>query len=136
MGAKENTNKKANQLLINDINKRIRSAESSLAKIPKVEREFRSIERLQDIHDNIFTFLLRKQADARITSSSNFSDTKILEPAMYFKKMPVKPNRGQNYLIAIFFGLIIPLFFMQMRVLINDKVTSRIDINRVTSIKI
>jgi uncharacterized protein involved in exopolysaccharide biosynthesis len=72
------TSKSANNLLITDFEKRITKMEQSLGDIPQVERELLSIERLQSISENIYIFLLKKRAEAKITSSSNVSDTKLL----------------------------------------------------------
>ena len=51
--------------------RRITKMELSLRDIPQVERELLTIERLQSISENIYIFLLKKRAEANITSSSN-----------------------------------------------------------------
>ena len=53
------TTKSANNLVIKDFEKRIKSMESSLGDIPEVERKLLSIERLQAISENIYIFLLK-----------------------------------------------------------------------------
>ena len=90
------TRKLANNLVLLDSKRRIAEKEKDLGGLPKVERELLSIERLQSISENIYTFLLKKRAEARITSSSNISDSKVLEPAMLFNKEPVTPNKRNN----------------------------------------
>ena len=62
--------KSANNVVISDLNLRINQLEKSLNDIPKVERELLNIERLQSISENIYVFLLKKRAEAKITSSS------------------------------------------------------------------
>ena len=81
-----NLSKSTNNLLITDFKNRINKMEASLGNIPKVERELLSIERLQSISENIYIFLLQKRAEAKITSSSNITDVKVLEPSIYLSK--------------------------------------------------
>ena len=84
-----NLSKSTNNLLISDYKNRIIKMEASLGDIPKVERELLSFERLQSISENIYIFLLQKRAEAKITSSSIITDVKVLEPSIYFSKIPV-----------------------------------------------
>jgi len=130
------TSKTANNLLITDYRARISKMESSLGDIPQVERELLSIERLQSISENIYIFLLKKRAEAKITSSSNVSDTQVLEPAMYFKKNPVSPDKNKSYLMALLFGVLLPIAFMLISELINDTIITRNDLERLTKIPV
>jgi hypothetical protein len=131
-----NSSKLTNNLLIKDFKNRINKMEASLGDIPKVERELLGIERLQSISESIYIFLLQKRAEAKITSSSNVSDSKVLEPAMHFYKEPVDPDKSKNYLIALLLGLILPSFILLIKELINEKILTRIDLEKATSIPI
>jgi len=110
--------------------------EASLSGIPKVERELLSIERLQSISENLYIFLLKKRAEAKITSSSNVSDSKVLEPAMLFKKEPVDPDKSKNYMLAFLLGIGLPIFFLLIKELLNDKIITRTDLVKSTSMPI
>ena len=110
--------------------------EKSLSGIPQVEMELLNIERLQSISENLYIFLLQKRAEAMITSSSNVSDTKILEPAIYLRKNPVTPNKPKSYKIALLLGLLLPILFLFFSDLINDTIIARADLERLTSIPI
>ena len=130
------TTKSANNLVIKDFKNRINSMESSLGDIPEVERKLLSIERLQAISENIYIFLLKKRAEAKITASANLPDTKVLEPAMYFLKSPVTPDKANNYTIALLLGLFLPLLLLLLKEIINDKLITRIDLEKTTKIPI
>ena len=130
------TSKSANNILITDYKARISKMESSLGNIPKVERELFSIERLQSISENIYIFLLKKRAEAKITSSSNVADSQVLEPAMYFKKNPVSPDKNTSYLIALLSGLLLPIAYMFFSELIKDTIITRTDLENSTTIPI
>ena len=131
-----NTSKAANNLIINDFKARVSKMEASLSGIPKVERELLSIERLQSISENLYIFLLKKRAEAKITSSSNVSDSKVLEPAMLFKKEPVDPDKSKNYMLAFLLGIGLPIFFLLIKELLNDKIITRTDLVKSTSMPI
>ena len=130
------TSKSANNLIIRDFSARISKMEASLSDIPKVERELLGIERLQSISENLYIFLLKKRAEAKITSSSNVSDSKVLEPAIFFVKAPVDPDKSKNYLLAFLLGFGLPILFLLFRELFNDKIITRIDLEKSTSIPI
>ena len=131
-----NTNRYANDILIKDIEQRIVKLESSLSSIPEVERELLSIERLQAISEKVYTFLLTKRAEAKISHSSITADSKVLEPAIYLNNPPVFPKKYSNYLVAFFLSIIIPLLCLLILEVLNDKIRDSIDIKRLTKIPI
>ena len=130
------TSRLANNLVLLESKRRIAEKEKELGDLPKIERELLSIERLQSISENIYTFLLKKRAEARITSSSNISDSKVLEPAILFNSAPLTPDKEKSYIIALLLGLILPLLFVLIKEIINDKIITRIDLVNVTSIPV
>ena len=131
-----NTSKSANNLIIKDFEVRVSVMEASLSSIPKVERELLSIERLQSISENLYIFLLKKRAEAKITSSSNVSDSKVLEPAIFFAKEPIEPDKSKNYILAFLFGLVLPILLLLIKDLLNDKIITRTDLEISSSIPI
>ena len=125
-----NTSKSANNLLLTDYQRRIAKMEQSLGSIPQVEMELLNIERLQSISESIYIFLLQKRAEAKITSSSNVSDSRVLEPAIYFNKNPVTPDRARSYTIALLLGLLIPILILFLIEVLNDKIITRSDVDK------
>ena len=120
---------KRNKKIIKELN-------SEINKLPEVERELLRIQRVQTINENIYTFLLRKKSEADITSSSNIADTRVLEPAVYFDKNPFLPNRNQNYLLALLAGFVLPLLFFLILDILNDKILSRFDLDKHSTIPV
>ena len=131
-----NISKSANNLIIKDFQDRVSKMESSLSDIPKVERELLGIERLQSISENLYIFLLKKRVEAKIISSSNVSDSKVLEPAIFFAKEPVDPDKSKNYMLAFLLGIGLPILFLLIKELLNDKIITRTDLVKSTSIPI
>ena len=130
------TSKSANNLLLIDYQKRIARMEQSLSNIPEVEMELLNIERLQEISEHIYIFLLQKRAEAKINLSSNTSDTRVLEPAIFFNKNSVAPNKQRSYFLALLFGILIPILVLLIIDLINNKITTRIALEKLTNIPI
>ena len=131
-----NASNSSNNLIIKDFEQRVSKMEASLSVIPKIERELLSIKRLQSISENLYIFLLKKRAEAEITSYSNVSDTKVLEPAMFFVKQPVAPDKSRNYLFAFLIGIALPVLYLLFKEIFNDKIVSRFDLEKCTSIPI
>tara|TARA_B100000925_G_C22004532_1_gene472950 strand:+ start:163 stop:2466 length:2304 start_codon:yes stop_codon:yes gene_type:complete len=130
------TSKKTNDLLITDYNNRIYKMDQSLSNIPEVEMELLNIERLQSISENIYVFLLQKRAEAKIDLSSNVADSKILERAIYYNKKATFPNKGRTYVIGLLFGLLIPILYLIIREFLNNKVLTKLDLEKLTNIKV
>ncbi|MDG1283114.1 MAG: polysaccharide biosynthesis tyrosine autokinase, partial [Flavobacteriales bacterium] len=130
------TSKSTNNIQINDFNDRIENIKSSLKDIPEVEMELLAIERLQSISENLYIFLLQKRAEAKITLSSNISDSKVLEPAIFFDKDPILPNKRNIFIIALLCGFFFPLILLFIWELFNDKIHTKGDLEKLTSIPV
>ena len=128
------SSQQSNQMVITDLKNRINIEESSLGLLPLEQRELKSIERIQRTSEELYTFLLQKKSEAEITSSSITSNIQIIEPANYFKKDPVSPNSTKVYSICIVLGILFPLLILLIKEIINDKINSRIDLERITDI--
>ena len=126
----------SNNNIINDLNKRIAIEELSLESLPTEQRELLNIERIQKTSESLYMFLLQKKSEAEISASSITSNIKHLEPAIFFNKAPIYPKTTQTYTIAILLGLLIPILILIIVDFFNDKIKSRIDLERLTKIKL
>ena len=81
-------------------------------------------------------FLLQKKSEAEITASSIISNVKHVEPATFFNKKPVLPKISQVYSIAVLVGILFPLIILIILDILNDKIQSRIELERLTKIKL
>ena len=68
--------KQTNNILLSDINNRISLVQNSLNSLPQVERELININRVYDLSENIYLFLMQKRAEAGISGASNIPDAK------------------------------------------------------------
>ena len=108
--------------------------EKELYGLPETERRLLGIERKFELSNEVYTFLLRKQSEAQIQKASNTPDHQVLESARYSGQ--VSPNKAGNQKKALLLGFIIPLAFLALRQLLNNKILDIEDIERITSLPV
>ena len=79
----------------------------------------------------IYSYLMEKKLATTISQASTLSNSKVIEKSTPSSK-PVKPNRRSIQLLAILTGIGLPALFIFMLEVVNDKVTTRFDIEKIT----
>ena len=125
---------------LNNVNKNLRLQESNfqqqnnqnkrfLTTVPRKERMMQEIKRKQSITEGLYLYLLQKREESAITSTSaSVSNYKQIDPARGYG--PVEPNATNIKLYAALLGLLLPIGFVYLRDLMNDKITGRDDISK------
>ncbi|MGY8989587.1 MAG: hypothetical protein ACKVJA_04965, partial [Flavobacteriales bacterium] len=131
-----NNSKQTNLIIIQDLNSRILLEESDLNHLPIDQRELLNIERIQKTSETLYTFLLQKKSEAEITASAITSNIHHEDPSEFFSVNPVLPKVSQVYSIALLIGIFFPFFILLLLDIINDKIRSRIDLEKITDIEI
>ncbi|MEP7373385.1 MAG: polysaccharide biosynthesis tyrosine autokinase [Chitinophagaceae bacterium] len=80
----------------------------------------------------LYGLLEGKREEAAISRASTISNSKIIDRATA-SQMPVKPDRRMIQILAVFIGLGLPTLIIFITELLNDKVTTRFDIEKITS---
>jgi len=124
------------ELSLNDINKNIDVLTVQIKKLPIKERQLLGIERVYNIANQIYTYLLEKRAEAGIAKASNVSDNKILDIAQPENATKVKPKTSLNYMIALVLGFIVPLTILLLLEYFNNKIIDKKDIESKTQVPI
>jgi len=108
---------------------------SKLYSAPKQERQIRDVKRQQLIKEELFLYLLKKREETAITLGVADPNAIILDPA---ESLPdaIGPKKGSAYIAALLFGIIIPFAFIYIKDLIDTKIHSREDVERVLNIPI
>jgi tyrosine-protein kinase Etk/Wzc len=109
--------------------------ESSISRIPRKEREFVTIQRQQNIKENLYLLLLQKREETALSYASTVTDSRIVDKP-YSTPKPIKPNTNLIYLIALLVGIVVPAAVLNIRELLNDRVQSRKEIEAETGIAI
>jgi capsular exopolysaccharide synthesis family protein len=111
-------------LSLNELNYREDKLSKEISSLPKTEMNMVGMQRKFNLNDNIYTYLLQKRSEAAITLASNYPDFEIIEPARYITSHITSPKRMINYILALFFGLIIPSLYLLIREIFDDKIRS------------
>ncbi|RYY57815.1 MAG: polysaccharide biosynthesis tyrosine autokinase [Chitinophagaceae bacterium] len=104
--------------------------QSNLKGLPYKIKNYIELKKPVDIKLELVKQLEGKREEAAIARSSTVSSSRVIQNAE--DGVPVKPNRTTVQIIALLIGLGIPAVFIFIRELLNDKVSSRNDIQRIT----
>lgn len=127
--------KKLYQTMIDEVSKKGGSARSDLKFLPQRAKDLLEIEREKEIKQRLYNFLLEKREETAMSQASTIPNSKILSYAVG-NNTPIKPNRRGIQLLAIFLGIGLPALFIFFQEIINDKINTRYDIEKITAASI
>lgn len=122
----------ADQIRSEFISRQVSIYEKQLVNIPAASREYISIRRNYSLLENLYIFLMQKRSEAAISRASNTSDIIVVNPPR--QGGAISPKEGQNFAIAVVAGFLIPLLVFGILELVNVKVQSKEDIEKITTI--
>jgi capsular exopolysaccharide synthesis family protein len=103
-----------------------------LKDLPSKAKDLMDLERQITTKLTLYTLLEGKKEEAGIERAATTSNTSIVDQAGV-NMTPVKPNKRMIQLIAALIGLAIPALILFVREILNDKITTRNDIERITN---
>ena len=117
----------------NHLLSQINIVEKQLQYLPMAERQLITIKRNYSLLDNLYVFLMQKLAEAGISKASNTSDIIIVNPPRV-SGGAILPRVSLNYSIAVLMGILVPLILFLVLEVLNNKIQSREDIEKITNI--
>ena len=120
---------------IGDLRRKNSTAQSGIRSLPEKQQRLLEIERQQATKQAVYNILLEQKERSSITLAATISNIRVVGRAMP-NAAPVAPNRRNVQALAAFVGLMLPALLIFIIELLNDKVTTRGDIERITDITI
>ncbi|MCB0433757.1 MAG: tyrosine protein kinase, partial [Mangrovimonas sp.] len=101
---------------------------------PKNAKALRDITRKQETKEALYLYLLQKREESQIAYASTESNIKIIDPAYSLSKAPIGPDKKVVYLGAFLLGMIIPFFLIYTRNLLDTKIHTRKDLEKLIDV--
>ena len=134
----ENLRNIKNGLIITRDNLKLSSSQfqSKIRQVPSIERDLLEINRQQSIKQAIYLFLLQRREEAGLTLAATTAHSRIIDAATA-GGYPINANKKSSiYMAAILFGIFLPFSIIYLRDFLNDKVTDRTEVERLTDMPI
>lgn len=116
----------------NDLQSRYAQVRNDIKNLPEKELQMVAIERNYRIDDNYYTFFLQKRAEAEIQKASNMPDNDILDRARTLAVVNAS-QKSKTTTRYLFIGLLIPLLLIILSELINNKVRTSKEAERLSN---
>ncbi|HYM93998.1 MAG TPA: polysaccharide biosynthesis tyrosine autokinase [Chitinophagaceae bacterium] len=120
---------------VDDLKKKSGLTQSQINALPNLTKEFLEIKSEVERKQNLFRILQEKREETAISRAATNSNSKVVDFATP-NYSPIKPNRRAVQLVAILMGLALPAIFIFIGEILNDKITTRFDIEKITAVPI
>jgi tyrosine-protein kinase Etk/Wzc len=120
---------------ISRIRGKANTEQSDLETLPYRLKEFVDLERQVTTKLALYSLLEGKREEAAISRAATISNSKIVDKATASSE-PVKPNDRTIQIMAVLIGLALPALVIFVSEILNDKVTTRHDIEKITEVPI
>ncbi|MDA8594972.1 polysaccharide biosynthesis tyrosine autokinase [Flavobacteriaceae bacterium] len=109
---------------IADIDKELEKEQSKIQELPEKEQKLINYERTQSMNEVTYNYLKQKSYEAGSAIASNVSELKVIDSAKDIGQGFTTPRIEFNYMVALLLGVVLPLIFVIVVDMLNDKVDS------------
>lgn len=113
---------------LRELNQRENLAQGQFRNFPGLEKGMRSIERQQEIKEQLYLFLLQRREEAAISFAATASVARIVDPAYTFSS-PVDPKPWLILLGGFFLGLFLPIIILFVKFMLDTKIHHKGDLS-------
>ncbi len=119
------------ELSLIDIDERIENLTSEVQSLPETQRRLLNYEREFQLHDALYTFLLRKKSEMQIAKASNFPENEIIDYPKLLQGSPVSPDIRLIYIMGLLLGFGIPVLIILLFDYFNDKIVDLTEVEKI-----
>jgi capsular exopolysaccharide synthesis family protein len=125
--------RKRDRDLLAELNKQENQLYTSINEVQRGSRNLTRLERLYQINNTLFDLFIKRRTEAAISKASATSDYKVIDQPS-FSRVPIKPDKKGNLVIAAALGLILPVGFLLFRDITNNKIMDKDDLQAILHI--
>lgn len=107
-------------------------AQGQLKNMPYKARGYYERKRDVDNKLELYNLLLMKREETALSRAATIENSQIVERA-YVPGSPIKPKKRSIQIMAILIGLAVPALFVFAGEVLNDKVSTRFDVEKITN---
>lgn len=107
-------------------------SETQLREMPGKMKELSEIKQEVETYLGLYKYLQEKKEETEISRESIIPNSQVVDKAVPTSE-PVSPNRNTIQILAILVGLGLPALAIFVMEVLNDKITSRFDIEKITA---
>ena len=128
--------KNATLVSLKNSRERLNSYNYQLNKLPNKEQKLLNFQRKYSLTESNYVFLMQKRYEADIAIAASVSDISVLDSAKDTGQGSILPRISFNYMIALLLGIILPLFVVIAKEILDNKIHTAEDIERLTPIPV
>lgn len=118
---------KGAQRMAVSLNKQNQDFEGRIRNVPRLQRDYITIKRQQEIKQDLYVYLLQKREEAAITKAASVSNNRVIDAAKT-NLVPISPKKRLIDFAAILLGLAIPGGLIYLKEILSRKISSRQDV--------
>ncbi|HRO38920.1 MAG TPA: polysaccharide biosynthesis tyrosine autokinase [Flavobacteriales bacterium] len=128
--------RRAAQFELDQITSRVGQLEYQLNQLPQSSRQVSIATRKYELNASINTYLMEKRYEAEIAVNSDQVDKYVVDPARVSDGGPVGPKKTRTLAMALAVALVLPLGFILIRDMLNDRIMDLEELKRLSMIPV
>lgn len=123
---------RSTRVSLQELNVQISILLTRLSELPKDQRELLNFQRNFELNDELYTYLMTRRSEMQIIKASILPNNELLEEAAVDVAILTHPNSKVNYIIGLFFGLLIPFLYIYIKVFLNHRIQSHEELSGIS----
>lgn len=107
---------------LDKLDQELASFENKLKLLPEKEQVLLKYQKEYEFSEFYYSYFKQKKYEANAAVEASVSDVKVIDTALDLGQEPIYPNPSFNYLVGIMLGVILPLFYIIIRELLDNKI--------------